>query len=98
MEAAQEVENVTKTGNKGTTADYRSNRRQYPRACGTGFGKDICTDETNRLSILELYVEPSSIVAMTFTNKAANEMKYRLKKMIGDFATFMRERFMDIVI
>ena len=44
---------------------------------------------TNRIAYLitELCVEPSSIVAMTFTNKAANEMKYRLKKMIGDLAT-----------
>lgn len=44
---------------------------------------------TNRIAYLikELYVEPSSIVAMTFTNKAAGEMKRRLKDMIGDMAT-----------
>lgn len=44
---------------------------------------------TNRIAYLiqELYVEPSSIVAMTFTNKAANEMKRRLKDMVGDMAT-----------
>lgn len=44
---------------------------------------------TNRIAYLiqELYVEPSSIVAMTFTNKAAGEMKRRLKMMIGDMAT-----------
>ena len=44
---------------------------------------------TNRIAYLiqELYVEPSSIVAMTFTNKAAGEMKRRLKTMIGDMAT-----------
>lgn len=44
---------------------------------------------TNRIAYLiqELYVEPSSIVAMTFTNKAASEMKHRLKMMIGDMAT-----------
>lgn len=44
---------------------------------------------TNRIAYLikELYVEPSSIVAMTFTNKAAGEMKRRLKNMIGDMAT-----------
>ena len=32
-------------------------------------------------------MEPSSIVAMTFTNKAAGEMKRRLQSMIGDLAT-----------
>lgn len=44
---------------------------------------------TNRIAYLiqELYVEPSSIVAMTFTNKAAGEMKRRLQSMIGDLAT-----------
>ena len=44
---------------------------------------------TNRIAYLiqELYVEPSSIVAMTFTNKAAGEMKIRLKYIIGDMAT-----------
>ncbi len=44
---------------------------------------------TNRIAYLikELYVEPSSIVALTFTNKAAGEMKQRLKAMIGDMAT-----------
>lgn len=44
---------------------------------------------TNRIAYLiqELYVEPSSIVAMTFTNKAAGEMKRRLQNMIGDMAT-----------
>ena len=44
---------------------------------------------TNRIAYLiqELYVEPSSIVAMTFTNKAAGEMKRRLQGMIGDLAT-----------
>lgn len=44
---------------------------------------------TNRIAYLiqELYVEPSSIVAMTFTNKAAGEMKRRLQDMIGDLAT-----------
>lgn len=44
---------------------------------------------TNRIAYLiqELYVEPSSIVAMTFTNKAAGEMKRRLQAMIGDLAT-----------
>lgn len=44
---------------------------------------------TNRIAYLiqELYVEPSSIVALTFTNKAAGEMKKRLQTMISDMAT-----------
>ena len=37
--------------------------------------------------IQDLFVEPSSIVALTFTNKAAGEMKKRLQSMIGDMAT-----------
>ncbi len=52
-----------------------------------GSGKTFAL--TNRIAwlIAELGVEPSSVVAMTFTNKAAGEMKHRLKRMIGDMAT-----------
>ena len=52
-----------------------------------GSGKTFAL--TNRIAYLiqEMYVEPSSIVALTFTNKAAGEMKKRLQGMIGDMAT-----------
>ena len=57
--------------------------------CGAvpGSGKTFCI--TNRMAYLitELYIDPSSIVALTFTNKAASSMTRRLKKMIGDEAT-----------
>ena len=33
--------------------------------------------------ITELFVEPSSIVALTFTNKAASQMKHRLRNIVG---------------
>ncbi len=35
---------------------------------------------------MELFVEPSSIVALTFTNKAAAQMKHRLRDIVGDNA------------
>lgn len=43
---------------------------------------------TNRIAYLikELYIAPDSIFALTFTNKAASEMKRRVRKMIGDEA------------
>lgn len=34
--------------------------------------------------ITEMFVEPSSIVALTFTNKAAAQMKHRLRDIVGD--------------
>ena len=80
MEAAQEVENVTKTGNKGTTADIEATEGNIRVRAVPGSGKTYALTKRIVYLILELYVEPSSIVAMTFTNKAANEMKYRLKK------------------
>lgn len=56
--------------------------------CGAvpGSGKTYCI--TNRMAYLitDLYVDPSSIVALTFTNKAAASMTHRLKMMIGDEA------------
>lgn len=56
--------------------------------CGAvpGSGKTYCITGRMAYLITELYVDPSSIVALTFTNKAAAGMTHRLKKMIGDEA------------
>lgn len=48
--------------------------------------KTYCITSRMAYLITELYVDPSSIVALTFTNKAAAGMTHRLKKMIGDEA------------
>lgn len=57
--------------------------------CGAVPGSGKTFSITHRMAYLirELYVDPSSIVALTFTNKAAGSMTNRLKKMIGDGAT-----------
>lgn len=57
--------------------------------CGAvpGSGKTFSITHRMAYLITELYVDPSSIVALTFTNKAAASMTGRLKKMIGDNAT-----------
>lgn len=57
--------------------------------CGAvpGSGKTFSITHRMAYLITELYVDPSSIVALTFTNKAAGSMTNRLKKMIGDNAT-----------
>lgn len=41
---------------------------------------------TNRIAYLieDLFIAPESIFALTFTNKAASEMKKRVKAIIGD--------------
>lgn len=56
--------------------------------CGAvpGSGKTFCITHRMAYLIRELYIDPSSIVALTFTNKAASSMTRRLKKMIGDEA------------
>ncbi|MBO5337291.1 MAG: UvrD-helicase domain-containing protein [Lachnospiraceae bacterium] len=57
--------------------------------CGAVPGSGKTFSITHRIAYLitELYVDPSSIVALTFTNKAAASMTHRLKQMIGDEAT-----------
>ncbi len=57
--------------------------------CGAVPGSGKTFSITHRMAYLirELYVEPSSIVALTFTNKAAASMTRRLKELIGDEAT-----------
>lgn len=52
-----------------------------------GSGKTFALTGRIAYLIAELGAEPSSVVAMTFTNRAAGEMKRRLKMMIGDMAT-----------
>ena len=49
-----------------------------------GSGKTFVLVERIAYLITQLYIDPSSITALTFTNKAATEMKRRLKNLIGD--------------
>lgn len=49
-----------------------------------GSGKTFVLTYRMAYLITELYIDSASIVALTFTNKAAAEMKQRLKKIVGD--------------
>lgn len=51
-----------------------------------GSGKTFVLTYRIAYLITELFVEPSSIVALTFTNKAASQMKHRLRNIVGDNA------------
>ena len=51
-----------------------------------GSGKTFVLTYRIAYIITEMFVEPSSIVALTFTNKAAAQMTHRLRDIVGDNA------------
>lgn len=75
-----------KKGNEGTDRGNNTDRRQHKVASVPGSGKTFVLTYRIAYLITELFVEPSSIVALTFTNKAASQMKHRLRNIVGDNA------------
>lgn len=73
--------------NKAQQEAVVSDAKHLRIIAGAGSGKTRVLTMRIVYEIEELNASPYSILAITFTNKAANEMKSRIKDMLGDRAT-----------
>ena len=76
--------NQTLNLNPQQSAAVTTTSRYVRIIAGAGSGKTRVLITRIVHLIEELGVPPSSILAITFTNKAANEMKERILRMLGD--------------
>lgn len=78
------MENILENLNKEQTEAVKTVKGSLLVLAGAGSGKTKLLTSRIAYLINNCYIRPKNILAVTFTNKAAKEMKIRIGNMIGD--------------
>lgn len=80
----QDTDRILGSLNKEQLESVKQTEGHIRVLAGAGTGKTKALTSRYCYLVRDLGISPKNILCMTFTNRAANEMKFRVRKMLGD--------------